>query len=251
MKQKETGRVLSQERLSEDIFSLWLETPAAAEAVPGQFLSLYVDDPSRLLPRPISICEIEEGRLRLVYRTAGEGTRILSRLREGETVSFLGPLGNGFPLQGGTAVLVGGGIGIPPMLALAKALPGEKVIILGYRDKNMFLLDELSALGRVVIATYDGSAGVHGTVLDAMRQEGVTGDVLYACGPKPMLRALKAWSIETGVPAWISLEERMACGVGACLACVCHTMDVDEHSQVKNRRVCKDGPVFSAGEVEL
>ena len=114
-----------------------------------------------------------------------------------------------------------------------------------------FLKEQFEALGCVVVATDDGSVGVSGTVVDAMREQEITGDVIYACGPKPMLAAVKQYAQEQGIKCYISMEERMACGVGACLGCVCQTKDVDEHSHVHNTRVCKDGPVFLAEEVEL
>ena len=127
----------------------------------------------------------------------------------------------------------------------------EKTIVLGYKDSQTFLKDELERWGRVVVATEDGSVGVHGNVLDAIREEGIEGEIIYSCGPTPMLRALKAYAGEKGIEAQISLEEKMACGIGACLACVCQSKDVDEHSHVHNKRICKDGPVFDAREVEL
>jgi dihydroorotate dehydrogenase electron transfer subunit len=136
------------------------------------------------------------------------------------------------------------------MLQLAKDLPGEKVIVLGYKDE-IFLQKAFALYGKVVIATEDGSYGVHGNVLDAIRQMDLTGDMICSCGPTPMLRAVKSFSQEKGIPAWISLEERMACGVGACLGCVCKSTDIDSHSHVNNKRVCKDGPVFDAAEVEI
>ncbi len=138
------------------------------------------------------------------------------------------------------------------MLQLAKELKKvEKTIVLGYKDSQTFLKDELERWGRVVVATEDGSVGVHGNVLDAIREEGIEGEIIYSCGPTPMLRALKAYAGEKGIEAQISLEEKMACGIGACLACVCQSKDVDEHSHVHNKRICKDGPVFDAREVEL
>ncbi len=136
------------------------------------------------------------------------------------------------------------------MLELSKNLECEKQIVLGYRDE-LFLNREFEPFGRVYVATEDGSAGTKGNVLDAIRENGLTADVIYACGPTPMLRALKAYAQERKIECWISLEERMACGIGACLACVCRSTDVDEHSHVHNKRICKDGPVFSAQEVEL
>ena len=123
--------------------------------------------------------------------------------------------------------------------------------VLGYRDSQMFLKDEFEAYGPVYAATEDGSFGTSGNVLDAIREQGLTADVIYACGPTPMLRALKAYAAEKGLECWLSLEEKMACGVGACLACVCRSKEVDDHSQVHNKRICKDGPVFRADEIEL
>lgn len=255
-KTKRLCTILSQEQIGTGIFSMWLEAgEIAAEAAPGQFVSLYSADESRLLPRPISICEIDGERkaLRLVYRVAGKGTREFSGLQAGDTIQVLGPLGNGFPLQeaeGKRVFLMGGGIGIPPMLETAKRLSADKKLIVGYRDER-FLETELSRAGELHVATEDGSFGVKGNVLDVIRQEGLSADVIFACGPTPMLRAIKAYAQEQGIPCWISMEERMACGIGACLACVCQSKEVDSHSQVHNKRICKDGPVFLASEVEL
>ena len=123
--------------------------------------------------------------------------------------------------------------------------------VLGYRDSQMFLKDEFEAYGSVHVATEDGSAGTRGNVLDAIREEGLDAQVIYACGPTPMLRALKAYAAENGIECWLSLEEKMACGIGACLACVCKSKEIDEHSQVHNKRICKDGPVFLADDIEL
>ncbi|MCC8163660.1 MAG: dihydroorotate dehydrogenase electron transfer subunit [Lachnospiraceae bacterium] len=279
MKVREYASVIEQKEIAAGIFSLWLQTEQiAGEAVPGQFVSVYSGDASRMLPRPISICEAEpDGRLRLVYRVAGHGTEEFSRLRAGETLEILGPLGNGYPVHdileipaernlaqfsgksgnddpAKRVLLLGGGIGIPPMLQLARALQagdGTKVqIVAGYRDE-LFLTEGLAAAGKLSIATEDGSAGTKGNVLDAVREQGIAADVICACGPKPMLRAVKAYAEENDIPCWLSLEERMACGVGVCLACVCQSKEVDGHSHVHNKRVCKDGPVFRSTEVEL
>lgn len=247
------ARVISQEQLAGDVYSLWLEAePIVREAKPGQFISVYTKDPSRILPRPISICEIDRpaGRLRIVYRVLGAGTREFSAYRPGDSIAVMGPLGNGFPLKEKKAFLIGGGIGIPPMLELAKNLAGEKQIVLGYRDE-LFLDQEFTPFGEVYIATEDGSAGTKGNVLDAIRSRHLQADIIYACGPTPMLRAIKAYAAEQEIECWLSLEEKMACGIGACLACVCQTREPDHHSHVNNKRICKDGPVFLAGEVEL
>ena len=257
-KTKESLRIVSQEEIGKGIFSMWLQADRMAEAArPGQFLSLYTRNGSKLLPRPISICEIdrENGRIRLVYRVTGKntGTEEFSRLHPGITVEAMGPLGNGFPLdavKGKKVFLMGGGIGIPPMLETAKQLDAEKIMVLGYRDE-LFLNKEFEAYGDVYVATEDGSAGTKGNVMDAIRENDLEADAIFACGPAPMLRAIKAYALEKGIPCWISMEERMACGVGACLACVCKSKDVDTHSHVHNKRVCKDGPVFLSTEVEL
>ena len=246
--------VYSQVQLAEGIFSMWLGAGEMAKAaVPGQFIAVYPNDSARLLPRPISICETdpEKELLRIVYRVAGEGTKELSSCRAGDTLSIMGPLGNGFPLKDKKALLIGGGIGIPPMLELAKALSCEKTAVLGYRDSQTFLAEEIGKDAGLAVATEDGSVGTKGTVLDAIKAQGLKADIIYACGPTPMLRALKEYAAKEGIECWISLEELMACGVGACLGCVCHSKDVDEHSNVRNKRVCKDGPVFLADEVEL
>lgn len=250
---KMTAKVVSQEALTSDIFSMWIQADEiSAAGRPGQFISVYTKDAGRLLPRPISLCETDrkQGRLRIVYRVAGAGTREFSGYREGDEITVMGPLGNGFPLKEKKALLIGGGIGIPPMLELAKSLDCEKQMVLGYRD-SLFLNGEFEAYGKVYVATEDGSAGTKGNVMDAISENGLTADIIYACGPTPMLRALKAYAEETGVECWISLEERMACGIGACLACVCRSKEPDEHSHVYNKRICKDGPVFPAQEVEL
>lgn len=253
------AEITETEELAEEIFSMRLQAKEiAGQAVPGQFISLYCRDGDKLLPRPISLCEIdrEQGTFRLVYRVVGAGTKEFSRRKTGDEIRILGPLGNGFPLEAGTqekkAVLIGGGIGIPPLLQLSKELPGEVTVVVGYRNSDTFLLKELQgAADHVVIATEDGSLGTKGNVMDAIRENGIRGDVIYSCGPIPMLRGVKAWGLEEEIPAWLSMEERMACGVGACLACVCQTTEVDDHSKVHNRRICKDGPVFLSTEIEL
>lgn len=249
-----TASVVSQEQLGEGIFSMWLQAGnIAKEAKPGQFISVYSKDYARVLPRPISICEVDaaEGKLRIVYRVVGAGTDEFSKLVAGDFLRIMGPLGNGFMLKDKKAILVAGGIGIPPMLELAKQLDCEKTIVLGYRDAHTFLDKELAAYGDVVIATDDGSLGTKGNVIDAIKAQGVTGDVIYACGPMPMLKGLKAYAQEAQIECQISLEEKMACGIGACLACVCKSKDTDHHTNVHNKRICKDGPVFYAEEVEL
>jgi len=255
MKKKHAATVISQTKLAEGIFDLRLKTDLAAQAGCGQFVAVYPKDKSTLLPRPISICEVGEETLRLVYRVAGKGTAEFSNLKEGDTVDILGVLGNGFPVdaakEGMTAFLMGGGIGVPPILQLAKELNCDKKIIVGYRDSQTFLKEDFEANGEVIVATEDGSVGTKGNVMDAIAANGLKADVIFACGPMPMLRAIKQYAEKEGIPAYISLEERMACGVGACLGCVCKTKEVDHHSHVNNTRICTDGPVFEAREVDI
>lgn len=146
---------------------------------------------------------------------------------------------------------MGGGIGVPPILELARRLEAEKQIVVGYRDGNLFLKEDLQKYGTLHIATEDGSAGTKGNVMDAIRENGLEAEVIFACGPMPMLRAIKAYAAEWDIPAYISLEEHMACGVGACLGCVVKTKEVHHHSHVPNARICTDGPVFEAKEVQI
>lgn len=268
-KKKVSAVITAQKEIAPDIFDMWMQTELAKEAKAGQFIAMYPRNESTLLPRPISICEVDEKRekLRIVYRIAGKGTREFSAYKEGEEAAILGILGNGFPIERELSTerkqifLMGGGIGIPPMLELAKEISAckkqnnsqfsEISIILGYRDANLFLKEDLEKYGSVYIATEDGSAGTKGNVMDAIRENNLHADVIYACGPMPMLRAIKTYAKEQKIKAYISLEERMACGVGACLGCVCKTKNVDHHSHVKNARICTDGPVFEADEVEI
>ena len=257
---QETVTVVSQKQIGTGIYDLIIQTKEiAAAAKAGQFVSVYSNDASKLLPRPISLCGIDRkaGTLRLVYRVTGEhtGTEEFSRLQAGDTVKIMGPLGNGFTVEKGKkAFLIGGGIGVPPMLQLAKEMKdaGENFqIVMGYRDAGTFLLDEFKEQGESFVATEDGSVGTKGNVLDAIRENHLEADVIYACGPTPMLRALKAYAEEQNMTCYVSMEERMACGIGACLACVCNSTEKDAHSNVKNKRICKEGPVFNAKEVEL
>ncbi len=259
---QETVTVVSQKQIGAGIYDLTIQTKEiAAAAKAGQFVSVYSNDASKLLPRPISLCGIdrEAGTLRLVYRVTGEHTGTeeeeFSRLQAGDTVKIMGPLGNGFTVEKGKkAFLIGGGIGVPPMLQLAKEMKdaGENFqIVMGYRDAGTFLLDEFKEQGESFVATEDGSVGTKGNVLDAIRENHLEADVIYACGPTPMLRALKAYAEEQNMTCYVSMEERMACGIGACLACVCNSTEKDAHSNVKNKRICKEGPVFNAKEVEL
>jgi dihydroorotate dehydrogenase electron transfer subunit len=265
MMEKFVGTVVKNKEIAEDIYSMWVYAPDIAEsAAPGQFVSLYSSDPAHLLPRPISICDVnaEKKRVRFVYRVVGSGTREFSLLEPGEGIPVLGPLGHGYNLKdfkkGDTALLFGGGVGIPPLLFLAKVLKhkGVKVITaLGYRSSDTFLTEKFKKYGDVIISTDDGSLGFHGNVIDAvkdksvLKKEKISG--ICACGPTPMLKGVKSFGIDNNIKTQLSLEEHMACGVGVCLGCIVKTPEIDAHSNNKNKRVCKDGPVFYAGDVIL
>ena len=265
MKKKTTMTVLDSHMLAQDIWSLELAyapEDLPEEVRPGQFAGLYPARGDLLLMRPISICrwDSERGALRFVYRAAGKGTRSFTGLKAGDKMDMLGILGKGYSidvLSGKRVLLLGGGIGVPPMLELAAALDrtkdaGTKVTaVMGYRNNELFLKEEMEAFADVYVATEDGSAGTKGNVLDAVREKGLEADVLCACGPLPMLRAIKHFAQEKNIPAYLSLEERMACGVGVCLGCVAKTKKVDSHSRVHNARVCVEGPVFLAEDVDL
>jgi dihydroorotate dehydrogenase electron transfer subunit len=259
LKRNLTGTVAKQNKITDDIFDLRIRVEFAREARAGQFVGLYPQNKATLLPRPLSICEVSEDKeeISLVYRLVGSGTREFASYQAGDRVSLLGMLGNGFPLdegKGRRVALIGGGIGIPPLLELAKGLSEEAAsldIFLGYRDKQLFLADEMKAYGKVHIATEDGSAGMRGNALEALGAMGGAAEVIMACGPLPMLRAVKDYAAAQGSRAYLSLEERMACGIGACLGCVCRTIQKDEHSQVNNARICTEGPVFAAEDVDI
>lgn len=256
MKEKVTAKVISQQEIAANIYDMWIGTDLAKEAHPGQFIGVFPKNRSTILPRPISICEVNEDKtaLRIVYRIAGQGTKEFSGYTAGDDVDILGILGNGFPLDAGKGkkvFLMGGGIGVPPILQLAKELEADKQVVVGYRDSSLFLKEDLDKYAKVYVATEDGSVGTKGNVMNAIEENALDAEVIYACGPMPMLRAIKKYAEAKGIKAYISLEEHMACGVGACLGCVIKTKEVDHHSHVHNARICTDGPVFDAEEVDI
>ena len=260
-KMKTEAKVIAQKLLADGIYDMWLETELAEDAHPGQFVGVYPAGKATLLPRPISICEVDRDKraIRLVYRVVGQGTAEFTLYQPGDYISILGVLGNGFPLEkseGKRVLLMGGGIDVPPLLQTAKELKtlgkaASVVSVLGYRDSQTFLREDFEKAAELVIATEDGSLGTKGNVIDAIKANSLKADVIYACGPMPMLRAIKTYAAENGMKAYLSLEERMACGVGACLGCICKTKDIDAHSQVKNARICTDGPVFDADDLDM
>lgn len=248
------GRIAAMRRLGRAAYDITLYAPELADAAaPGQFVHIRCGE--KPLRRPISICSIDRkaGALRLVFEVRGQGTQWLAQRQAGEPLDVLGPLGNGFtlPEDGAGTLLVGGGIGTPPLLAVAQARPGRMEAILGFRDAGACILarDFALACANVQLATDDGSLGCHGLVTDLLKARLLQGKPcagILACGPTPMLKAISAIALEHGIPCQVSLEERMGCGVGACLVCACKTKEADgEHY----RHVCKDGPVFDAKEV--
>lgn len=240
--------IVKIQKLTTDCFSFVLEAGELAElARPGQFIHLRCGE-GLLLRRPISICDAKEGRLRIVFQIRGAGTKWLSLRSVGESLDVLGPLGNGFQLPAsGKVLLAGGGIGSAPLLyAGRQAINGAKAA-LGFRSVDGSLLwEEFQRVGiPVEMASEDGTLGTKGTVDQVVRRclQEESYAMILACGPTPMLNALSRVVKETGVPCQVSLEERMACGIGACLTCSCK---VNGHY----KRVCKDGPVFWCEEVE-
>ncbi|THE14413.1 dihydroorotate dehydrogenase electron transfer subunit [Bacillus timonensis] len=259
MIKKEQMKVVSHSQIAEDIFELTLAGDLVQEmGEPGQFVHIKVSDGiDPLLRRPISIANINHQiqECTFIYRREGLGTRVLSEKNIDQSVDVLGPLGRGFPVDevrtGETALLVGGGIGVPPLYELSQQLvaKGVNVIhVLGFQSKSaVFYEEKFNELGKTHIATVDGSVGTKGFVTDVINKYGITFDTLYSCGPTPMLKALENKYPDQN--AYISLEERMGCGIGACFACVCHLQSDPDGSSYK--KVCSDGPVFKVGEVIL
>ncbi len=237
-------KIVSKREIAKNQVEMLLENKELAEeALPGQFVHINIGSEAHILRRPISVCDAYENITRIVFEIKGEGTKILSEKKEGEMIDLIGPLGNGFTVKPGqNAVVIGGGLGSFPLLYLAKKLDNPK-IFLGFRNKDMVCLeDDFKKCGEVQIATDDGSYGYHGFAIDLAREALDGCDIIYACGPTPMLKAVKAMGEEKGIKTEISMEQRMGCGVGACLVCVCKT-------QSGYDKVCQKGPVFDAKEV--
>lgn len=251
-----TGRVAGQERMTGDVYRIRIEgdflEDFAREAKAGQFVNVYMKDKSTLLPRPISLCRIHSGQLELVYRVVGKGTREMAGYRVGEPIRLSSPLGNGFDQNRhpfGSALLVGGGVGVPPLVQLAEEL-NQKAIrctaVLGFQ-KEPFLIKEMEKIcDKVLVATEDGSFGFAGNVVQLIEKEGLSADQGFSCGPKPMLKALSDLLREGNMPLQVSLEERMGCGYGGCVGCA---VDLRRDGKILRKAVCKDGPVFWAEEV--
>ena len=245
--------ILKKSAIARNIYSFEILCPEVAEiASAGQFVHIRVE--GFTLRRPVSICGINKnkGTLRIVFEIRGEGTEMLSHLNEGSLIDMLAPLGHGFTLNQDfrKVILIGGGIGTPPMLPLAEFYGDKATVITGFRSADAVILqnDFKSSGAETILSTDDGSFGIHGFVTqpfeEIINSEKI--DAVYACGPMPMLKNISKKSIERNIYCEISLEERMGCGIGACLVCACRTKKNDEEYFA---HVCKEGPVFNAKEV--
>lgn len=246
-----TAVILENKEIAEEVYALTFSAGSEIPVRPGQFCMVGVN--GFPLRRPIAVCKTEGERITVCYRLKGEGTHSLARdYKIGEKLSVLLPLGNGFYIRDTEkrVAVVGGGVGIFPLVSAIRAYAGEKEIYayMGFRNRRAICMEyEMLRAKSLTVATDDGSAGFHGTAVQAFLSDynKVSPDVVLACGPTPMLRALKTAMKGRGVPVYASLEERMGCGIGACLVCVCDRTDG------RHARVCKDGPVFEIEEVEL
>lgn len=240
-------RLISNNQIADGIFDMRLEYEKDDLPVScGQFAHVYV--PGKALRRPISVCDCSDGEIRLVYQVKGEGTRIMSQMKPDELVDVLVPLGNGFDVKRGKRYcLIGGGIGVPPMLYTARQCE-KPLVITGFRDSSLVILqDDLANAGaETVLVTDNGTAGAKGFVTDILKERINDFDEVCACGPTPMLKAVAEICSAEGKPCQISLEERMACGIGACLVCA---VKVRKNGEEIMQHVCKNGPVFNAEEV--
>lgn len=241
---KENLKIVYNKQIALDTFEMKLETSNMASlAKPGMFINISLNDSSKLLKRPISICRIDENNLIITYKINGAGTLDLSTYKTGTLLETIGPLGNGFTLVENKKILVvGGGIGVPPLLELSrklKELGNEIVIILAFRNKeSMIYLEEFKTLGEVIVTTDDGAYGFKGNALDYLNNNSIEFDTLYSCGPEILLKKLE--EKYKGFEGYLSYEARMACGVGLCHGCV---------KGEKHYCVCTDGPVFKLGVI--
>lgn len=249
MKYSLQSGIIDKKQLTDDIYMLHILCPEIASLIiPGQFLHIRCGD--KTLRRPISVCDCDENSVKIVFKVKGSGTRYLSERKAGDILDIIGPLGNGFELSEYKKVLlVGGGIGIPPLLYLARRKPGTSAL-LGFRNSDEIILqDEFSSVCKnVTVMTDDGSKGQKGFVTEnlynTIKDNGI--DCVCAVGPTVMMSAVAKIADDAGVCCFVSLEERMGCGVGACLTCACK---IKRNGTDEYLHVCKDGPVFNASEV--
>ena len=234
--------VEGNKQVSNNIYRLSAEFES--EIKPGQFFMLKTTDNSFLLPRPISINDVNGNIVSFLYRIEGQGTKKISSLSKNDELQLFGPLGNGFDLDKlkGKVAIIGGGIGIAPLLYLCKLLDKKADVYLGYKDReNMYIIDEFKSFaGRCVIVTEDGSFGEKGFVTDYVDYDEY--DVVVTCGPEIMMKRIANICKDKKIKCYVSLERRMACGIGACLGCTVET-------KTGNKRACKEGPVFDSEEL--
>lgn len=234
-------KILSNDALTEDVYKMVLGGDTQYIIAPGQFINIQLD--GKFLRRPISVCDYSDDTITIIYKVVGEGTEQMKHLAVGEVLDVLTGLGNGYDVSKSTKpLLIGGGVGVPPMYNLAKALikDGQKVsVVLGFNTaKEIFYEQEFKALGcDTYVTTVDGSYGIKGFVTDAMKD--IDYDYFYTCGPLPMFKAVYNATETSGQ---FSFEERMGCGFGACMGCSCKT-------KYGNKRICKDGPVLVKEEI--
>ncbi|WP_416326939.1 dihydroorotate dehydrogenase electron transfer subunit [[Eubacterium] hominis] len=246
--QVETCLILRNDRIAKDTYRMVIQGNMAKTMKPGQFVNIKIE--GYMLRRPISICSIEnKNEFVIIYKVVGDGTKKLSETSCRTMLDVFGPLGSSYPIHEelDEVLLIGGGVGVPPLYELAKqyrALDKKVDVVLGFNDADsVFYVNEFQRLGAsVTIATMDGSCGVKGTVMDAIHDKGITCDFTYSCGPIPMLKAVEA----AYTKGYMSFESRMACGMGACMACVAK----DKKEETMYHRICKEGPVFPIGKVE-
>ncbi|MGX8850666.1 dihydroorotate dehydrogenase electron transfer subunit [Amedibacillus sp. YH-ame10] len=246
--QEEVAIILQNEQIAKDTYRMVLQANMSKDMLPGQFVNIKVD--GYLLRRPISISSIEDMHFVIVYKVVGDGTKKLTTLTSGQSMNVFGPLGSSYPIHNEEEeiLLIGGGVGVPPLFEVAKQyrkLQKQVHVVLGFNDvDSVFYEEEFKVLGcHVVISTMDGSYGVKGTVMDGIEDANITCDFVCSCGPRPMLKAVEA-NYQRG---YMSFESRMACGIGACMACVAK----DKKEENLYHKICKDGPVFPIGKVEF
>lgn len=233
-------KIISNERIAKDVFKMVLGGDTQYITAPGQFINIKLY--GKFLRRPISVCDYDENTITIIYKVVGSGTEDMSKMAAGQELDVLTGLGNGYDISKSTKpLLIGGGVGVPPMYNLCKKLieSGQRpVVILGFNTKDeIFYEQEFRALGAEVrVATVDGSYGIKGFVTDAFPDDY---DYFYTCGPMPMFKAIEAKAVTSGQ---YSFEERMGCGFGACMGCSCKT-------KYGNKRICKDGPVLEREEI--
>jgi dihydroorotate dehydrogenase electron transfer subunit len=246
------AEIVEHTAIASGVFRLRLSSPdVAATCKPGQFLNLYLNSGAMLLPRPISIADAEDGLVTLVYAAVGRGTELLSKYERGARVRLLGPNGNGYDTDvlGRHVILIGGGLGVPPLLFAAGRIRGMRDVkitaVLGYRDEQ-YCLNELRERCDAVHAISEKDGNVMNLIASLVSRGmlDLANATVLTCGPKPMLKAVCVWTRAHGLPSQVSLEERMGCGYGACVGCTCEVAGARQ-----KKKVCVDGPVFRGEEI--